>query len=149
MNKDETIKNLKELVQLDIDAVHAYDEAIDGIDENSIREQLARFREDHQRHITELSAVLRENGGTPPEYSPDFKGYLISGFTSLRSITGTSGAMKAMQSNEKLTNKKYRDAEGWEVDPAIKRIIFENREDERRHLAFIDEAIEKKIWEKV
>ena len=92
--------------------------------------------------------VLRDLGETPPDYSRDFKGFFISGFTSLRSSTGTAGAMKAMRSNEKLTNKKYSNAVEWDVDPAVKSIIRENLQDERRHLAYIEEAIDSKIWEK-
>ena len=49
-------------------------------------------------------------GGNPPKRSVDLKGLLLEGFTALRSVTGTEGALKAMQSNEKTTNKKYQEA---------------------------------------
>jgi hypothetical protein len=57
---------------------------------------MVSIRDDHKRHIELLASEIPTLGGTPPDYSPDFKGYLISGFTSLRSITGTEGALKAM-----------------------------------------------------
>jgi uncharacterized protein (TIGR02284 family) len=142
MKKDDITKELRQLIQLDIDAVHAYNAAIKKIEEEAIRSQLTSFRDEHQQHITSLSAALREIGGTPPEFSPDFKGYIISGFTSLRSLTGTKGALKAMFSNEKLTNEKYSEAIGWDVQPFIKTIITQNLEDERRHLSYIEGTIE-------
>lgn len=147
MNKNDIPRKLRELAQLDIDAVYAYDQALKKIEQAAIRAQLVSFREDHLKHITTLAAVLRDLRQTPPEYSPDFKGYLIQGMTSLLGITGTSGALKAMQANEKLTNKKYQAASGWPTEPAVTSIITAQLLDERRHLAFIEEAIENKRWE--
>lgn len=147
MQKDELINKLSELVQLDIDAVHSYDQAMDHIKEDTIRTELSRFQEDHEKHITSLSIVLRDLGAEPPEYSPDFKGYLITGFTSLRSASGTEGALKAMQSNEKLTNKKYQEAGSWNTDEALSLKLNDFLEDERRHLSYVEEALDRKIWE--
>lgn len=146
MDKQELIEELGSLAQLDIDAVHAYEQAIEKIDLPVIREHMMRYRDDHQRHVTELSAAIRELGGEPPEYSPDLKGFLISGFTSLRSMTGTEGALKAMLSNEKLTNKKYEQARDWPPN-AYQELILKNYEDERRHIGYIEAAIENKAWE--
>lgn len=148
MDQKEIAKKLAALVQLDIDAVHAYQEAIEKIDHAPIREQLARYREDHNQHITALSAQIRKLGEVPPEFAPDFKGYIIQGFTSLRSATGTQGALKAMHTNEKLTNAGYNDAAEWQDLPmGIKQIIAMALEDERRHIEFIEYSLEHKTWE--
>jgi hypothetical protein len=48
---------------------------------------------DHQQHIENLSRILRLNGEEAPEQTKDFKGFLIGGFTSLRSVTGDEGAL--------------------------------------------------------
>jgi hypothetical protein len=148
MDNKEIAKELSSLVQLDIDAVHAYQEAIDNIDHVQIREQLARYREDHNQHVTALSAQIRKLGEIPPEFAPDFKGYIIQGFTSLRSATGTEGALKAMHTNEKLTNSKYKDAAGWPNLPVdLRQMIAMAREDERRHIEYIEHTLEHKSWE--
>src|SRR5690625_4396391 len=110
MNTQEIIERLNSLIQLDVDAVGAYDQAIERIDTPSIQSDIMRFRDDHKRHITDLSTLVERLGGKPVEASPDFKGFLIEGFTALRSITGTEGALKAMKGNEELTNKRYEDA---------------------------------------
>jgi rubrerythrin len=148
MDNREMAKKLGSLVQLDIDAVHAYQAAIDKIDHPLIRETMIRFREDHDRHITTLSAAIRQAGESPPEYSPDFKGFLIQGFTSMRSITGTEGALKAMHTNEKLTNKTYDDARGWDLPASVKDLVRSAFEDEQRHIAYIEKTLEEKAWEK-
>ena len=143
MASTDMIKNLSSLVQLDIDASHAYDQAIEQIDTLSIRNELIKFRGDHERHIDELSALIRKLGGTPPERSRDFKGYLIEGFTALRSSTGTEGALKAMQGNEKLTNKQYDKARSYDLTPEAKTLVERNYLDEVAHLKYIESVLAK------
>lgn len=137
MAQAEMIKNLNSLIQLDIDAVHAYEQAIKNVDDPVIRERLADFRADHQTHITDLSALVHRMAGTPPAYSPDFKGFLLQGFTAIRSATGTAGALKAMEMNEKLTNRTYSDAIGWNWTSEAKVMVEKNFSDEKRHLEYI------------
>lgn len=144
MDDKDIAGKLSSLVQLDIDAVHAYKEAIEKCEDSQVREHLTLYRQDHERHITDLSIEIRRLGGTPPEFSLDFKGYLIKGFTSLRSATGTEGALNAMHTNEKLTNKEYEAARNWDLPPELKQIIALGREDERRHLEYIEGALEQK-----
>lgn len=144
MDNNEIVNKLNSLVQLDIDAVHAYKEATEKVENPVVREHLTLYRQDHDRHIADLSAEIRKLGGTPPEYSLDFKGYLIKGFTSLRSATGTEGALNAMHTNEKLTNKEYEAAKYWDLPPDLKQIIALAREDERRHLEYIERALQEK-----
>ncbi len=146
MNTQEIIKDLSSLVQLDIDAIHAYEQAIEKVDVSEVRKKLTTFMSDHERHVTDLSRCIRELGGKPPEFLQDFKGFLIEGMTIMRSVTGTSGALKAMKMNEELTNAKYNKALGWPLPGDIRAIVELNREDERRHLEYIEEAIEKKVW---
>ncbi len=144
MDNKEIAKKLGSLAQLDIDAVHAYKEAIDKVEDPQVRENLVRYREDHERHISELSAEIRRLGETPPDFSPDFKGFFIQGFTSLRSMTGTEGALNAMHTNEKLTNKNYSEASGWNLPTNIQTIVNLAYEDEKRHLEYIEMELKKR-----
>jgi len=146
MPKNTVVNDLISLVQLDIDAIHAYEQAIERVTVDSVRTQLNVFKADHHRHVTDLSTEIRKLGGTPPTFSKDFKGYLIQGFTALRSVTGTEGALKAMETNEKLTNSTYEKAVTWNIPVEVRQIVQRNLEDERRHLSYIRQAIEKKVW---
>lgn len=138
----EISKNLYSLAQLDIDAFFGYEQAIKEVEDSGIRNQLTSFREDHKRHADELSKAITSFGDEPPEFSPGFKGYITSGFTAIRSKTGTSGALKALESNEKLSNIKYREALDWDMPAEIRTIIERNYEDERRHLKYVHDRIE-------
>lgn len=139
MDTKKLVKKLSNLAQLDIDAVHAYEEALKNIDKSEIHKKISDFRDDHLRHINNLNDLIVKFGGIPPERTKDFKGYLIQGFTSLRSVTGTVGALNAMETNEVLTNKTYKNAlEDEENMPLeVRSIIEENYLDEQRHLDYI------------
>lgn len=141
MDNTEIIDELKSLSQIDIDATRAYSQAIDEIDIKIIRDAIEDFRKDHERHIYNLNSFISRLGGTPPEVSPDLKGFLIEGFTMIRSKTGTEGALKAMETNEKLTNKDYRDACSKDFPSDILDVLRSNYEDEQRHLSFIQEHL--------
>lgn len=147
MEHKELIKDLYDLAQLDIDAARAYKQALDNIDHPTIHSQISSFKADHLRHIDDLSAIIRRMGGNPPDFSPDFKGFFIEGFTAIRSMTGTEGALKAMRGNEKLTNRAYEKALKWDMPADVRMIIEKNFSDEQRHLAYIEQAIETKAWD--
>lgn len=148
MDTDAIIKKLSKLAQLDIDAVRAYEQALDKIDLAEVKLKVSQFRDDHQRHITDLNQQIRELGGEAVKETPDLKGMLIEGFTALRSITGIEGAMKAMRGNEKLTNKTYDEAlEDPDLPVNIRSLIIKNRDDERRHLSYVEQVLAEEPWE--
>jgi hemerythrin superfamily protein len=146
MEQKETQRKIRSLIQLDIDATHAYQHAIDKTEHRVVRDQLILFQKDHERHVRELSAKLVRMGEKAPD-SPDLKGYLIEGFTGLRSSTGTKGALKAMQTNEKLTNRKYEEAAKEDFPPEIRSLIESNRQDEAKHLRYVEQMLAEKVWE--
>jgi len=65
---------LEDLIQLDHDAVHAYEAAIDRLHYAGFREALKGFCQDHLRHIEELGAQLSALGREPPMKSVLAKG---------------------------------------------------------------------------
>lgn len=132
------IELLNDLIQLDFDAVKAYGQAIEKIDDGAARADLVSFQADHERHVRELSQVVRLMGGEPEGEGRDLKGVLLEGLTALRSVTGTLGALKAMRMNEKLSNRMYERALEARLPSAARDMIVRNREDERRHLAAIE-----------
>ena len=148
METKEMLEKVSSLVQLDIDAIHAYEQAIEKVDVQSVKNQLVSFKMDHQRHVRELSDVMRRHGGQPPEYTPDFKGFLIKGFTALRSITGTEGALKAMRTNEELTTSTYDNATRMAFEKDVQEVVERNRDDEHRHLEYIKQCIDGRVWER-
>ena len=58
-------------------------------------------------------------------------------------MTGTSGALRAMRMNEKLTNRSYERALEAKLSGTAREVVIRNREDERRHLSAIELHIER------
>lgn len=133
---------LNKLIQLDFDAVGTYREALLHIDDPAARSDLHSFLNDHERHVMELTQIVRDLGGNPIAAHRDFKGVILEGMTRLRS-RGTLGALRAMRMNEKLTNRVYDRASEVYMPPIGQAIVVENLTDERRHLAAIEAHIER------
>jgi uncharacterized protein (TIGR02284 family) len=137
----DVLQHLNELIQLDFDASKTYEQALEHVDDALAREDLELFRADHERHIVELTRVVEDLGGEAEEVGRDVKGVLLESMTKLRSATGTLGALKAMRMNEKLTNKTYEKAVRRDLPPIALEVVTRNLEDERRHLAAIEQHI--------
>jgi rubrerythrin len=136
-NEKDLIKAMSNLVQLDIDAVHAYDQAIKEIDDPIIKERLLTFQEDHRNHIRTLSEQIKILGGRPPVESQDFKGYVIEAFAAIRSFTGLKGALKSVKTAEEITNRYYAEVVSWKAPPEVKENLRTYFSDEKIHLEYI------------
>lgn len=141
MERKDLTDKLNDLIQLDVDAVEAYDHAIKHVDYDDIRKRFIGFQEDHRAHIRNLSELVQKMGGTPAKPKPDLKGYLIEGFTALRSLIGTKSALEAMKTNEKLTNRKYEEAVGLDFPEDAMKLLQANLSQEKRHLSYIEEIL--------
>lgn len=145
MNKHEILDILYELCQLDIDAVSAYDQALKHISDSSVYAQIANFQHDHIQHIEHLNILIAKYEGTPLKKQQDLKGYLIESYTALRSITGLNGALKAMETNEIVTNRQY--LKMLEENPMlpmdVQELLAKNYGDEKHHLAFIRKTLSR------
>ena len=137
MNEKNLTEALSNLVQLDIDAVYAYDQALKEIDDPIIKDRLLKFQDDHRNHISGLSKHIQALGGQPPEYSQDIKGYVIEAFAAIRSFTGLKGALAAMKTTEEIANRYYGEVVSWEAPSAVKEVLRTYFSEEKVHLNYI------------
>jgi rubrerythrin len=142
MERNEIINHLNDLIQLDVDAVEAYEQVIKHLEYDDIAHRFRDFQDDHKTHITTLSALVQELDGKPIKQKPDLKGYLMEGFTLLMSVAGSMAAMEAMQANEMTTNKRYARAAEMDLPEHIHKVIQTHHSQEQRHLRYIQQVIE-------
>lgn len=148
METNEMIDKLISLIRLDNDALNSYNKVIEVIEDAALKTEITRFRDDHKRHVSVLSELVKSYGGEASTEQKDILGLFLGGATALQSIFGVEGALKPLHTGEKITNKNYSESVLWEVPEEVKTILRENYADEQRHIRFIESALRDKVWEK-
>lgn len=135
---------LCDLIALDHDAIEAYQAAVDRVQDYMVQQQLRAFMADHERHVRELSDLVRAHGGTPPA-GGDFKRVLTKGKVVIGNLMGDRGILMAMRSNEEDTNQAYDQANRRTDLPAdVREVVQRGLADERRHRAWIDDRLSQR-----
>lgn len=129
---------LERLICLDYDAIDAYDQAIQRLEDPTSKQNLSSFRADHERHVRDLSPHLSRLGKKVPT-GGDIKRFLTQGKVVLAALVGDLSILKAMWSNEDTTNKEYEEAVADQsvTDSTLKTVLERCLSDERRHRAWI------------
>lgn len=140
------VAKLRSLARLDADAIGTYDAAIARATDDEVRTKLSEFRTDHVRHLQDLNALLVKLAADQVALAPDLKGVALKAMTQAGSMLGTEGALVTMMGNEGLTNVTYELALKADWAPEEREVIEKNREDERRHLAWLKDALVQRVW---
>lgn len=132
-------KALESLIELDYDAVEAYDAAIDRLENDKYRKKMIEFKDDHLRHIEELNYVLSAHSYNTID-GPCAKQWLTKGKVVLANLLGDNSILAAMLSNEDDTKTAYEKINNhsgkWEdATEPLKRGLA----DEKRHWTWLKE----------
>jgi rubrerythrin len=139
--QDDFKKALQELLELDYDAIKAYEAAIERIKDNIFKSKLNDFKMDHQNHIVALSSLLRNHNEEVPT-GPDSKQWLTKGKVVLAGLIGDKAILSAMLTNEEDTNTAYeRMASRSDMWDEAKVILQNGLQDEKRHKAWLESVI--------
>lgn len=131
------IAALNDLLQLEHDALPAYTLAIAGLRDPTHRARLEAFRDDHRRHVRELSTLIRQRGGVPLHLPHLPTGFLKLG-VQMAGLGGGDGAiLLAFRANEWQSRAKYgRFAHEQGLEPEVADVLRRAAEDEARHYAW-------------
>jgi hypothetical protein len=137
------IAELNDLLQLDHDAVQSYTLAMRELEHSAYRETLRRYRADHERHIEELTALVRAHGGMPMEF-PHPTGVAKLAKQAAGGVGGDRRVLLAFRANERQARDKYaraaeRSAE-WPED--VQGVVRRAAADEQRHFEWVDTTLE-------
>ncbi|HEU0077241.1 MAG TPA: ferritin-like domain-containing protein [Longimicrobiaceae bacterium] len=139
----EILDGLNDLLQLDHDAIGAYEIAIEKLQDRDNAQQIAGFKRDHERHIQELNLAIARLGGTPRN-EPHATGPFKQALQSLGGLAGDRGLLIAWRTNELQVRTKYDSyasrANHW--GPDLKRLVDRNALDEERHYEWVTRALE-------
>jgi rubrerythrin len=140
---------LNDLLQLDHDALQAYDIAIAGVRTERYRETLRRFRADHERHVSELTELVRSLGSIPVQLPHLPTGPFKLAMQALGGAAGVLGGgdaavLLAFRANERQVRDKYRRvAELIELPASMSSTIRRAAADEATHYAWALETLDE------
>lgn len=137
---------LTDLVELEYDAVEAYEAAINRLDNQEYRKKLISFKNDHMRHISELCELLKAHMITPPTGPSLGKQWLAKGKVILGNLVGDLAILRAMRSNEIDTNVAYERIKAREDSwPDSRDMIDRGFADEQRHKKWLEDILEDRF----
>jgi rubrerythrin len=132
---------MRHLIELDFDAIAAYDAAIQRLQDEESKASMRLFREDHHRHTVELNQLLFDMTGKRVEQG-DVKQILTKGKVVLGALLGDRAILQAMRSNEDDTNTAYERAVNHTgLLAQTRELLHRNLSDERRHRAWIEQRL--------
>lgn len=141
MEPKDITKKLNDMLELEHDAIAAYQAAIERLDTAAYKKKLAEFTSDHERHIHDLTQLVQSEGGVAEE-SGDAKKLLTKGKVVIAQMAGDNSILKAMRSNEEQTTKAYEEALDQGFPSPILSVMQRGLADERRHKAWIEATLE-------
>ncbi|MDR4305034.1 DUF2383 domain-containing protein [Chelatococcus sambhunathii] len=133
-------KLVQDLLYLEHDAIAAYDSAIDKLDNEAFKSQVASFRDDHYAHVSTLKNMASELGIEAPAEG-DMKQMLTTGKVALANLMGDGAILKAMKTNEDDTVTAY-DRARQHQDARPESIAFFEKAltDEQRHRTWFEQS---------
>ena len=134
---------LNDLLRLDHDAVQAYTLAIKLLENADYKRQLEEFRADHQRHIDELSQLVRSRDGVALELPHLASGAFKLAVQAIGAAGGDRAVLLAFKANERQVRDKYRRSARAVHAADVTSVLARGAEDEARHYEWALET----LWE--
>ncbi len=140
------LADLTDLLQLEFDALPAYWVAIAGLRRPDLRETLEAYRTDHERHVHDLSAQIRQLGGVPLTLPHLPTGLLKLGVQMAGLPGGDRAVLLAFVSNEWQSQEKYARYAVRPYPAELSALLRRHATDEARHYAWACGALEELGW---
>jgi bacterioferritin (cytochrome b1) len=137
------IDAMKELLELEYDALEAYKVAVSKIGKEECKKKLHAFLKDHENHITKLKEYLIKYATEIPA-GPSSKQWLTKGKVYLGNLIGDRKIIEAMLSNEHDMSVAYENVTQ-RTDKWSEIISFLDKayEDEKKHKIGLETILNK------
>ncbi|NLD99783.1 MAG: DUF2383 domain-containing protein [Fibrobacter sp.] len=132
MNNKQLADSLKELVKLYSDSAWNYERALDQVQDEELKPQLAEMHEEHLDHMENLNSYIRQLGEMPPEYL--FSGEMSSELKVITNELADDEIIRFLRENEKVLSKKLQVLVENVQIPEIVHDLEEDLEDENEYI---------------
>ena len=133
---------LNDLLQLDHDALSAYSVAIATLKNPEYRERLRVFRSDHERHVRELSELIKNRGATPINVMHLPTGVFKLALQGAAGLGGDMSVLVSFKANERQVRDKYRRYAflAWPED--VSPVLNAAAADEEKHYTWVSDTLD-------
>lgn len=128
----DTVAWLNDLLQLDHDAIAAYNVALRELDSAQLRSELEQHLHDHERHVEELERHIDRLGGMKMSM-PHATGAFKLALQAAVALADDRKVLLAFKANELQVRDKYSRAAQLELPVEIRDTVRRAAADERRH----------------
>lgn len=140
------LTELARVVRIEIEVLRTYDRVIGKVGHPGTADQLAQFRNEHAKHLEDLFAWKSLARRFPERLRNEVHGR-HSGFGGAQSMTDdTEGALREVRAVEQIAIRAWNALEG-ALPRGMGALVNRFREDETRHLRFLDRLLESKVWD--
>ena len=137
------IAELNDLLRLDYDAIGAYTLAIAQVESTTYRETLEGFLRDHERHVRELTELVKAEGGTPAEGSHLSSGPFKLAMQALGAAGGDRATILAFKANEGESVAKYAAAAERPHREKVAEVLRRAARDEEKHYEWAESRLKR------
>lgn len=138
-------KALEELLDVGFRSIAAYRAAEGVVQDHRVQAALSRLRRDHERHLEELSSLLRELGGEVPGGGVGEDAGPVEEALRRGDVTGTA-VLDAVRRAEAELHAAYEKSVERGVAEPIRAALSRHRREEEAHLEWLQEG---PLWPEV
>ncbi|MDB6095730.1 MAG: hypothetical protein JWM09_8 [Francisellaceae bacterium] len=133
----EILDTLQNLIQVNIDAYHAYSQCIENLETKSInpkiKEQFFKIREKYKSNIHIISHEINKFGQKSPSFTGDLKGYVLKYHAQVKDLNDIKDILYAMIKNEMVSRDHHVLALNKELPTHLKQFLEKNIQAENEH----------------
>jgi hypothetical protein len=141
MNKRLQIEHLSKLLHTEVHMVSSYDGAIERVGGRS-RDRLEELRDGHERHVLDITELLREMGEPAPGPSPEVEGLFSPGMAAMRNASDEEDVLHAVRIIEQVGARSYVEARDWAVGMQVHEVLARHDRDEQDYLTTVGGLLE-------
>lgn len=124
---------LRRLVRAELQVIACFTAGMERIADEELRADLGRICADLERHVLELSEIMRLLGERPPGMRLDLRGRVLRRWTSLAARRGDGAVIHALRARVRRLDRRYDRALAWDLPLEAGANLLTNQLDLRRH----------------
>jgi len=128
-----TLAALRTVIQYEINVIKAYEHAIRHLDDRELVELWSRVKADNERHVLELSEIMRALGEAPPHFRSDVRGLAMDALAEIAGRRSSAHALRTAGHLAARLQRRYERALDWDLPLEVTANLQANQADLRQH----------------